>query len=151
MQLTHEFETERDGKLWRMSVTVADTLLNVETTEADTASGEVQFEAKLHGPLASATEFLESLEDVLRPVITTPRARSWTVDEKRRQHSNAYRPWTREDDAELREAHDKGVTVDELAARFGRGQGAITSRLAKLGVLAPRQDAESETGSTVPP
>jgi DNA-directed RNA polymerase specialized sigma24 family protein len=148
VRLTHESEVERGDALWHMSATVDDNLLNLEATVAEAASGEVLFQAKLHGATASAVEFLHSLEDVLRPVISTPRAKSWAVEEKRRQHSNAYKQWSPEDNEQLLQAHNTGVTVRELAQRFGRGESAITSRLAKLGALAPRKDAESETGST---
>jgi superfamily I DNA/RNA helicase len=59
--------------------------------------------------------------------------KSWQIGEKRRIHANAYAPWTGEQDALLTRLFYGGALVRELAERFGRNDGAIRSRLKKLG------------------
>ena len=59
-------------------------------------------------------------------------SKSYDVEEIRQQHPSAYEKWTQEDDNELKRMHDTGLSVSELAERFGRNLGAIRSRLRKL-------------------
>ena len=59
-------------------------------------------------------------------------AKSYSVAEIRQEHPSAYEKWTQEDDDELNRLHDAGLSVSELAERFGRNHGAIRSRLRKL-------------------
>ncbi len=54
------------------------------------------------------------------------------VGGKRSDHANAYAPWTKADDDLLKKLYYGGATARELAARFGRNDGAIRSRLKKL-------------------
>ncbi|MBQ9654697.1 MAG: hypothetical protein IJV38_01595 [Prevotella sp.] len=54
------------------------------------------------------------------------------MEEKRAKHPNAYRPWTKEDDDRLLQLSASGKSISELCERFGRNEGAITSRLNKL-------------------
>ena len=58
--------------------------------------------------------------------------KSHDIEEIRQQHPSAYEKWSVEDDDELKRLHDTGLSVSELAARFGRQIGAIRSRLKKL-------------------
>jgi hypothetical protein len=55
----------------------------------------------------------------------------------RREHSQAYAPWSEEDDEYLRARFLEGATVDDLVSEFGRKPGAIRSRLRKLGLDMP--------------
>ena len=57
--------------------------------------------------------------------------KSYSVEEIRQQYPSAYEKWTQEDDNELKRLHDTGLSVSELAERFGRNLGAIRSRLKK--------------------
>lgn len=54
------------------------------------------------------------------------------IDELRMKHSEAFMPWTRELDSELRRMFDEGISVNKIAKHFGRTKGAITARLEKL-------------------
>jgi hypothetical protein len=56
-------------------------------------------------------------------------------DKIREQHPNAFRPWSKEQDEELRQFFSNDMTVEELAKTFGRKTGAIRMRLIKLGLL----------------
>lgn len=54
--------------------------------------------------------------------------------QKRSKHPNAYKPWKPEDDLLLEKLHYKGTGIKELTKRFNRNEGAIRSRLKKLGL-----------------
>lgn len=58
--------------------------------------------------------------------------KSYTLDDIREQHAQAYRPWSTEDDEKLEALFCEGKTVKELANIFERKEGAITSRIKKL-------------------
>jgi hypothetical protein len=51
------------------------------------------------------------------------------------RHPNAYLPWDKAQDEQLRELFAQGSTVSSLAHTFNRTRGAIRSRLAKLGLV----------------
>jgi hypothetical protein len=55
--------------------------------------------------------------------------------EIRAKHPNAYRPWSKEQDEELKNLFETGMPVAELMKKFGRKSGAITARLEKLGLV----------------
>ena len=58
--------------------------------------------------------------------------KSYSVDEIRKTHAQAYQPWTKEDDDKLELYFCEGKQVKELAEIFGRNEGAINSRIKKL-------------------
>jgi len=58
--------------------------------------------------------------------------KSYTLDDIREEHPQAYRPWSAEDDGKLEALFCEGKTVKELASIFERKEGAITSRIKKL-------------------
>jgi len=58
-----------------------------------------------------------------------------TLEEIRTKYPNAYRPWTKEGDAKLATLYKSGKSIDELTIIFQRNNGAITSRLRKLGMI----------------
>ena len=57
------------------------------------------------------------------------------IDEQRSLYANAYAPWTTEDDLVLEKKYRQGLSINDLAVEFERGNGAIRSRLKKLGLL----------------
>ena len=57
---------------------------------------------------------------------------TYSVEACRREHPNAYDPWSEEDDRLLVEMWHDGVALDDLAVHFGRKRGAIISRMKKL-------------------
>jgi DNA-directed RNA polymerase specialized sigma24 family protein len=61
-------------------------------------------------------------------------AKSYSVDEVRREYPKAYDKWTPDEDADLKKKHAQGMSVSELANFFQRRSSAIRSRLAKLGL-----------------
>jgi hypothetical protein len=55
----------------------------------------------------------------------------------RARHAKAYQPWTAQDDDVLRAAHEAGTPLAELVPVLGRNESALSSRLARLGLLPP--------------
>ena len=65
--------------------------------------------------------------------------KSYGTDEKCTEPSRAYEYWTDAEDQELAQLHDFGLSVSELSTHFGRGTGAIQSRLRRIGENADSQ------------
>lgn len=61
--------------------------------------------------------------------------RKYTLEDKRQQHGNAYLPWEKAADEYLIRLYEEGKSIQELADIFERNNGAIRSRLKKLGKL----------------
>jgi hypothetical protein len=53
----------------------------------------------------------------------------------REKHPNAYRPWNKEQDEELKKLFSSGMSVKDLMKKFGRQRGGIKARLEKLGLI----------------
>ena len=61
-------------------------------------------------------------------------ARPKPFAEIREKHPNAYRPWNKEQDEELKKLFTAGAKIADLMKNFGRKRGGITARLEKLGL-----------------
>ncbi|MBI2484290.1 AAA family ATPase [Candidatus Uhrbacteria bacterium] len=59
-------------------------------------------------------------------------SKAYSVNTIREQHSNAYRPWSEEEEKILRELFESGEKIKNIAKKLGRQHGAISSRLKKL-------------------
>ncbi|MFB6836942.1 hypothetical protein [Streptomyces sp. NPDC056361] len=81
-----------------------------------------------------------------RPPAEPEEAKAYTVDEKRRLHPNAYKPWEPDDDDLLAEHCAQGVSLAELAQQFGRNEGAVASRLLKIQAKGPAVEEAWEYG-----
>jgi hypothetical protein len=57
----------------------------------------------------------------------------------RKNHPNAFRPWTPEDEQTLSEMFQGGATKDELVDALGRQEGGIATRLRSMGLLPEDQ------------
>lgn len=68
------------------------------------------------------------------------------MDQQKQLHHNAYAKWTTEDDEQLCNLVEKGVSIQKLCSIFGRNEGAIRSRIKKLGLdnESMPQDTESD-------
>ncbi|EGU29188.1 hypothetical protein VIBRN418_07975 [Vibrio sp. N418] len=62
--------------------------------------------------------------------------------EKRKSElpENAGKPWQVEEDAELSQGFDSGMSVDELSLSHKRTKGSIASRLVRLGKINERSE-----------
>lgn len=74
----------------------------------------------------------EHLNEEETPVIEIASSKSYSVEEFRTRHADAYKPWTNDVDLELSELFINGTKIKELSAHFGRTSGAIRSRINKL-------------------
>ncbi|MGB0884712.1 MAG: DUF3276 family protein [Flavobacteriales bacterium] len=79
-------------------------------------------------------EGIEKLAEKITEVVEKMRTneKSYSVEEKRKTHRNAYQPWTNEDDNRLELLYCEGKSVTDLSNEFGRNSGAIRSRIKKL-------------------
>lgn len=92
--------------------------------------------------LAEAISEIVPLSNILerrRSSVTAPRA------------PNNGQPWSQELDKELCARWGGGMDVRSLATHFGRSTGGIASRLAKLGVVASRDEARARRGPATRP
>lgn len=64
-----------------------------------------------------------------------PRSMTRKIKAARKNHPNAFRPWTAEDEQTLIEMHRSGASKDELVTTLGRQEGGIATRLRGLGLL----------------
>jgi len=58
--------------------------------------------------------------------------KAYLVEETRKNHKDAYTPWTTELDDEITVMYCEGVSVKDMAVHFGRTDGAIRSRIKRL-------------------
>ncbi|WP_083964368.1 DNA helicase RecQ [Shimazuella kribbensis] len=79
--------------------------------------------------------FLELLQQH-KPKSTSPLA------EIQKTHPKAYKPWTKEEEEQLRSLFDNGQSVTEIAQTLGRQTGGIRSRLEKLGLITIANDTK---------
>lgn len=56
------------------------------------------------------------------------------MEQQKQIYHNAYAKWTTDDDEQLSNLVKEGVSVQELCLLFGRNEGAIRSRISKLGL-----------------
>ena len=56
------------------------------------------------------------------------------MQEQKALYSNAYKPWSKDDDALLTKLYKEGISIKELMSFFQRNHGGIASRLRKLGL-----------------
>lgn len=54
------------------------------------------------------------------------------METQKQLHTNAYAKWTTEDDSILLQMYRAGASINELMEKFGRNEGSIKSRIAKL-------------------
>src|SRR6266516_5478652 len=100
--------------------------------------------------VTAAIERLAVLTGPNPPAPSPAEGQAYRVEEIRRQHPNAYTPWTDDADAALLAAHRAGHDVATLADTFGRQPSAIRVRLNRLGAEAaelPSPPADPAPGS----
>lgn len=66
--------------------------------------------------------------------IKTKQPSSYMAQQKA-QHQQAYAKWSPDEEARLQDEFANGMTIPEMVALHGRGEGAIKSRLIKLGLI----------------
>jgi F-box protein, helicase, 18 len=71
-------------------------------------------------------------DDTLWDVGAAKKGKAYIVEGIRKQHKEAYLPWTTELNDELTVMYCEGASIKDMAAYFGRTKGAIKSRIKKL-------------------
>lgn len=61
--------------------------------------------------------------------------KAYSINEIRKTHTQAYLPWSKDDDNKLEKLFCEGKKVKELTQIFGRNEGAIISRIKKLELI----------------
>ncbi|HEU0266670.1 MAG TPA: PIF1 family DEAD/DEAH box helicase [Candidatus Saccharimonadaceae bacterium] len=92
----------------------------------------------LHTRTAQAIKEYAYLEEKAHERAKTPPKKSvnpssWSakIEKMRETYPNAYRPWTRQQDSELKTGFLQGETVESLSRKLGRHEGSIKMRLQK--------------------
>ena len=80
-------------------------------------------------------KLVASVFEIENGLSANPKVKAYTFKEIRVDYPQAYAPWTAEDDRLLLKKFKDNCSIDEMAAFFQRKNGAITSRLKKLGVI----------------
>jgi len=68
---------------------------------------------------------------------TALREKAYNVQTVRQTYKKAYEKWTPDEDKELATNYNQGLTISQLAEKHQRKEGAIRSRLTKLGLMTP--------------
>lgn len=92
---------------------------------------KVEVPAEENGEI-SIEEVIDIMTKNPNPSNTGPKTKAYSVEEKRKSHKDAYKPWTPTLDDELTVLYCEGNSVKNMAIHFGRTQGAIRSRIKKL-------------------
>ncbi|MBI4442227.1 MAG: hypothetical protein HY649_02495 [Acidobacteria bacterium] len=80
---------------------------------------------------------------VIRALFQSLKALERVKERERRERTlpgNAGKPWSEDEDRLLIKAFDSGVPFREIAAKHQRTEGAIVSRLVRLGKIRERSD-----------
>lgn len=93
------------------------------------------------GRLAAPAAHLGPLREALDQVFNHFGAKAYSLQAIREHHPHAYDRWTDDQEQELVRRFEQGATVKEIADAFGRQEGAIRSRLARLGKLPSQPSA----------
>ena len=73
-----------------------------------------------------------------RDVTSATPAKKYSLEEMRKKYPNAYRPWSKEEDAKLVGLFKRGEKTKAMAEVLGRQAGSIRSRLDKLGLQSTK-------------
>lgn len=108
-----------------MDIERAKEILRTLADGTDPLTGEVLSD----GNVCNKVEVVRALHCVLSELETKKSGSTRILPE------NAGKPWTKEDDLKLIAMFDEGCSKQEMMSFFGRTNGAITSRLARLGKI----------------
>jgi hypothetical protein len=100
-------------------------------------TGEVFEHYRLIVPEEAINDFTEIFQKTLvkfreLKVAKQSANKAYSFEKIREVHKQAYLPWTREDDNNLKLLFCEGKQINELTQIFGRNSGAIYSRIKKL-------------------
>lgn len=96
--------------------------------------------AQIHRMKVLTAEEKKELELVKNPKASKTKAypkdhsgnKSYSVEEVRNTHKEAYNSWSKTEDRQLKEMFFEGISLKDMVKHFGRTKGAIGSRIKKL-------------------
>ncbi len=85
--------------------------------------------------LISKSKVIEMKEAIENLKLKENKTKVYTLEDIRKKIGvSAYVRWTPEEEDKLLQLHNKGLTIKEIAKKHARSNGAIRSRLEKLGI-----------------
>ena len=75
------------------------------------------------------------LRDAIDTVLKKKTPHQESVAKKKEQYPRAYERWSKEEERDLKDLYRKHLSVNEMASALQRQPGAISSRLARLGLV----------------
>ena len=104
-----------------------DTYLRSETKKADTKFAHLEVKA------VTRAEKEKNLADIENKTGKESGSSGWSekIDKMREQYPNAYKPWKKSDDEDLKTAFRNGESVADMSLKFERHKGSIVMRLKK--------------------
>lgn len=112
----------------RMALRVSSEALSIDTQLRKKAADD---HARFEKLRAKATK--RAKQETERAKKKVQKSGSWAekLETMRKDHPNAYRPWTNEQDERLKLGFNNGVSIDELSKNLGRHKRSIVLRLQK--------------------
>ncbi len=77
---------------------------------------------------------LETIKPFISSTFPNP-IKAYNVKAIRQTYKMAYEKWSKNEESELTNAFNQGLTIQQLAEKHQRKKGAIRSRLARLGLI----------------
>jgi hypothetical protein len=130
----HEVVTGRSRYRVDAHVTEKDAAaLSVTFVDQD---GEISERGRIVLPRAQLSSFRKAIDEVLREVESQKRPKAYSLDDLRAKNPASHTPWTPEEESALLSEYDSAQPISEIATTHLRTEGAIRSRLEKLGRLS---------------
>lgn len=92
---------------------------------------EFSLETLLNNDIPSKERLMGKIEGLF-----VPAKPSNHMQEQKALYTNAYKPWSEDDDALLTKLYKEGTSIKELISLFQRNRGGIAARLRKLGLTS---------------
>lgn len=84
--------------------------------------------------IVSKSKVIE-MQEAIESLKLENKKKAYTLEDIRKKIGvSAYTPWTPEEEKKLVQLHNNGLSVKDIAKKLARSNGAITSRLEKLGI-----------------
>lgn len=138
-----------DENNWPAYVVMSDRSLHALASERPTTLQELgnTFGIGEHKRDAYGDQFLavigeyvsESSEKQRTAATGEPQPLSY-MEQQKQLHAKAYAPWSTEEEQQLKNLIDTGLSIDEISAVMGRNKGAISSRMKKNGIYSDDKD-----------
>lgn len=111
----------------RMALTMSDEAHDID----DALHQKAALDAKRFAYLAGRAKGREKMLEM--PASEGPKHIGWAekIATMRETYPNAYKPWSHQDDATLKQDFMNGLTISQLSKKLGRHEGGIVTRLQK--------------------